>query len=213
MSSIKDITSNISVTRHSWAARIARYTRLVLVGKYTLGSISLLLIALVISIPLLDSSNNSARISFVSSTESTLDMPVMNRTKLQGVDAKNQPYTITADKVVQESNERVHLYNVQGDLLKANNTWLNMTSQEGFYYSDAKRLELIGQVTLYQDNGYSFSTQRVDVDIKQAVASGAEEIKGEGPIGNMVAKGFKISDNGQHMFFGGIGRVTVRIYR
>lgn len=203
----------LSVLRHSWAKRIARYTKLVLVGKYTLGTISLVLIALVITIPLFDHSKSGARISFVSSTASHQDMPVMNRTKLQGVDTKNQPFTITADKVVQESEELVHLYNVQGDLLRANNSWLNMTANEGLYDSQSKHLVLTGNVTLYQDTGYNFTTERVEIDTKQAVASGKEEIQGEGPLGNMVAMGYEIADNGKRMHFGGSGRVHVHLNR
>lgn len=191
--------------------RVARYTRIVLVGKWALGAISLLILLVIIIIPLLNKSDG-ARISFVSSGTDSKGSPVMMLPKLQGVSGNNEPYTVTADRAVQKPDDMVDLFNVQADLFRANNAWIGLTAHEGVYNSASRLLTLTGDVTLFQDTGYSFTSQRVDIDTQKATASGDGQITGYGPLGNLDAMGYAIMDNGARMQFGQTGRVKVRIH-
>lgn len=195
--------------------RIARYTRMVFFGKWALGGISALIILTIIAIPLIEQTRDGKRISFVSTQASAGEQPVMLNPKLEGVSEKNEPYTATAERAVQESENVVLLYGVQADLFKTDNTWLNLSSKEGRYDSSANLLQLWGDVALYQDNGYSFLTQRVDIDTRKASAKGDGLVTGQGPLGNLTATGYAIESNGTHMRFGGHAteRVLVRIQK
>ncbi len=196
-------------------ARITRYTRMVFFGKWALGAVSILIIIAIIAIPLIEQTRDGKRISFVSTQTQTGQQPVMLKPKLEGVTEKNEPFTATADRAVQETDNVIQLFGVQADMFKSDNTWLNLTSKQGRYDSSTRILDLWGEVSLYQDNGYSFTTNRVAIDTKQASASGKEQIIGQGPLGNLTATGYAITENGTHMQFGGTpqARVLVNIQR
>ncbi len=195
--------------------RIARYTQMVLFGKWALGAVSLVIILLIIAIPLVEQTRDGKRISFVSTQQVlTGDKPAMLNPKLEGVTEKHEPYTATAQRAVQETENVVRLYTVQADLFKTDNSWLNMVANEGRYDSSKSLLELWGDVALYQDNGYSFNTQRVDIDTRKASAKGAGLVTGQGTLGNLTATGYSIEDNGARMLFGSPGdRVLVKILK
>ena len=194
--------------------RVARYTQMVLVGKWTLGVVSLVIILVIIIIPLLEDKDKSARISFVS-TSAGIDgkAPAMIKPKLQGVSDNNEPYTATADRAEQLSKDEVRFFNLQADLTRADNSWLNVTAKEGLYNSARSLLILTGNVVLYEDSGYMFTSQRVDIDTEKAAASGDGVIEGQGPLGNMRATGYLIAESGAVMKFGQKGRVTVRVVK
>lgn len=195
--------------------RLARYTQMVFFGKWALGAVSLVIILLIIAIPLVEQTRDGKRISFISSqTVASGEQPVMINPRLEGVTQKNEPYTVTAGRAVQESEEVVLLYAVQADLFKADNSWLNLKAKEGRYDSTNNLLALWGDVTLYQDNGYSFDTQRVDIDTRNASAGGDGQISGQGTLGNLTATGYSIEENGARMRFGTPGqRVLVKILK
>jgi len=192
-------------------SRIGRYTHMVLVGKWALGAISLLIILTIIVIPLLNKDNGGARISFVSASTGSDDKPIMEKPKLQGVSSNNEPYTATADRAVQKTAELVELFNVQADLFRQDNSWIGLTAKNGLYNSKSAILTLTGDVSLYEDGGYAFTSQRVDIDTKAASAGGEEVIIGQGPLGNLVATGYFIGEGGARMQFGRKGRVKVVI--
>jgi lipopolysaccharide export system protein LptC len=195
--------------------RISRYTRLVLVGKWTLAAISIVIMLSIVAIPLLEQSKAGKRISFVSSRINGTGHPEMVRPKLQGATDDNEPFTVTAERAVQESESLVHIYEVQADLFKRDDSWLNLTAKEGMFNSEARTLTLLGKVSLYQDQGYNFATERVEIDTRHASARGDGVINGQGPLGNLIATGYVIENNGAHMRFGngGVDRVWVRIQK
>jgi lipopolysaccharide export system protein LptC len=195
--------------------RITRYTRLVFVGKWALAGVSIVIILSIVAIPLVEQSKAGKRISFVSTHTTGTDHPVMLQPKLQGTTDNNEPFTVTAARAVQESETLVRIYEVQADLFKRDNSWLNLTADQGMFNSEARSLTLTGKVSLYQDQGYSFVTERVDIDTRRAAARGDGLIQGQGPLGNLTATGYVVEDNGAHMRFGnkGINRVLVRIQK
>lgn len=196
-------------------SRLTRYTRMVLFGKWALGVVSVLIIIAIIAIPLVEQTKDGKRISFVSAQPSgSSEQPVMLNPKLEGTTEKNEPFTATAQRAVQENEESVRLFGVQADMFKSDNSWLNLTANEGLYNSKTRMLELWGNVNVYQDNGYQFATPRVMINTREGQASSAEGISGQGSIGNLVATGYAIRDNGSYMRFGSEGtRVVVKILK
>lgn len=194
-------------------ARITRYTRMVLFGKWALAGVSIFIILLIIIIPLVEQTRDGKRISFVSTQQVAGEHPVMLRPKLEGLTEDNEPYTATAARAVQQSENMVQLFEIQADLFKKDNSWLNLTAKEGSYDSGKGVLLLFGGVTLYKDDGYDFTSERVAIDTRSGTISGEGEIAGQGTLGNLRATGYSIEDNGRRMRFGngGIKRVSVTI--
>lgn len=191
--------------------RLTRYTRMVLFGKWALAGVSIFIILLIIIIPLVEQTRDGKRISFVSTQQVAGEHPVMLRPKLEGLTGDNEPYTATASRAVQQSENVVQLFEVQADLFKKDNSWLNLIAQEGSYDSGKGRLELWGNVTLYKDDGYTFTTERVVVDTRRSVISGEGAINGQGTLGNLTATGYSIEDNGRRMHFGNNGAERVHV--
>jgi lipopolysaccharide export system protein LptC len=194
--------------------RIGRYTRMVFVGKWTLAGMSLLILGAVIVIPLLEQTRDGARISFVSSKVVTgNDQPVMEKPKLQGLDAQDQPYTITASRAIQESATKVRMFEVQGDLF-SNGSWLNLTADRGLFDKTKSTLLLEGNVVLYRDDGTVVNTTRAEIDTKAGSARADAPISGQGPLGTLNGVGYSIEQSGAVMRVGKPGeRVKVRIVR
>lgn len=191
-------------------ARLARYTRMVLFGKWALAGVSIFIILLIIIIPLVEQTRDGKRISFISTQQVAGEHPVMLRPKLEGLTENNEPYTATAARAVQQSENMVQLFDVQADMFKKDNSWLNLTAKEGNYDSVKGVLVLLGSVVLYKDDGYTFTTERVVLDTRRGMISGEDRISGQGTLGNLRATGYSIEENGRRMRFGNGG--TERVY-
>jgi lipopolysaccharide export system protein LptC len=191
---------------------IKRYTRFVVFSKWFLGVVSLLAITLLIAWPLLTRDSGGVRVSFVMQEgkpgESTL-APVMNKPRYEGTDDKGQKYTITADKAIQRSTILIGLENVVADMFTASGAWLSLTAKAGEFHDDTKLLYLSGGVMLYHEDGYNFTTERVEINTNTSEARGDLAVQGQGPMGNLLATGFEIKDNGSRILFGGKGRVNM----
>jgi lipopolysaccharide export system protein LptC len=199
----------------SLLVRLGRYTFFVLWSKWSLAIFSCVLLVALVAWPLISREASGGRIAFVgvSETGSAVGSPSMENPRFQGVDAKGQQYTVTARRAEQQPGNNVQLHEVQGELLMQNQQSINLTAQRGFFTNQQQNLALEGGVTLTQSQGYVVNTPRADINTQTSAARGSDEITATGPLGNMLATGFEINDNGNHMKFGSPGnrvRVTVK---
>lgn len=193
--------------------RIGRYTRMVFVGKWALGGLSLLILGAVIVIPVLEQTKEGARISFVSTHMAENAQPVMESPKLQGLDAAGQPYTITATRAIQESATKVRMFGLQGDLF-SKGSWLNLTADRGVFDKTTNQLLLEGNVVLYRDDGTTVNTTRAEIDTKAGTVRANASVEGQGPLGTLEGVGYSIEQSGAVMRVGTPGaRVKVTIIR
>jgi lipopolysaccharide export system protein LptC len=197
-------------------SRIARYTKFVFFGKWALGLVALIILVSLMLWPLLSHEGGGVRISFVSDEgtgEATVNgvSPVMESPRFQGVDSKGQPYLVTATRATQQSPKLVTMENVRAELTLKDQNWLQITSKNGEFHDDKKLLYLLDGVVMQHQEGYVVMTDRAAVDTAQSIAYGDRPIQAQGPIGNLLATGFEIRDNGNYMKFGLSGRVTVLI--
>ncbi|MEK9899787.1 MAG: LPS export ABC transporter periplasmic protein LptC, partial [Rhodospirillaceae bacterium] len=70
-------------------------------------------------------------------------------------------------------------------------------------------LHLTGDVNLFHDQGYEFTTTAAQVDLVTSTASGDEPVDGQGPFGVLNAEGFRVFDSGDRVLFLGPARLTV----
>ena len=197
-------------------ARLARYTRFVFFSKWFLAIFAVIVIVFLIGWPLVTRDTSGVRVSFVVTENpdgSRALSPVMKNPNYQGVDKKGQKYRVTALTATQRTSTIIDLVNVQADMFLADKSWLSMTADKGEFHDDTKLLYLLGNVTIFHDGGYSFITDRAAVDTNTMQAAGDKAVSGQGPMGNLLATGFEIRDNGTLIKFGGQGRVTMELVK
>lgn len=169
---------------------ISRYTRFVVLSKMFLGVVAALMIVGIIVLPLINADEEGLRLAFTAVKDKVDSMPLMTNPSFQGVDEKNQPYLVTADSALQQDEKTIILKNVQADLLTENQTWLSVKANSGTINTEAKMMQLEGDVRLLQQDGYEFRTSSVHVDMNGRLAEGHQPIKGFGPAGEIEAQGF-----------------------
>ena len=169
------------------------------------------MLGLVVVLPLIDADDESVRIVFSANQKKVeeIKQPKMENPRFQGVDAQNQPYTVTAISAIQLDGKRVAMKKMQADIMLKNNQWITISADEGVLDLTNKKLDLKGQVHLQQDEGYEFLSDAAEVDLNTKTARGHLPVEGQGPMGNLNAKGFEILENTTHIRFGGPVRMTL----
>jgi lipopolysaccharide export system protein LptC len=118
-----------------------------------------------------------------------------------GTDANNQPYTITADHGVEVSADEIDLSNPKMTLhLKAGEV-VTLTSTSGTLNKTTNKIRLTGNVTLTHSQGYALVTSQAWIDCNQGNAYGNDPISGDGPMGAIQAKGFRLTERGKRVSF------------
>ena len=129
--------------------------------------------------------------------------------RYHGLDARNRPYTITADQAEQAGTERTNLIEPKGDTFSENGSWTYGQSQRGVFLQHAGQLDLSGDVTIFRDNGVSMRTQSAAMDLKTGVAAGNQPTHAEGPFGTLDSQGFALVDKGAVIQFDGKARLLL----
>jgi lipopolysaccharide export system protein LptC len=197
-------------------SRLARYTRFVLFSKWFLAIFAVIVIIFLVGWPLLTRDTSGMRVSFVvteNADGSHAVSPMMKNPNYQGVDKKGQKYRVTALRAVQRTPVIIDMEKVQADMFMSDKSWLSLTADKAEFHDDTKLLYLLGNVTMFHDGGYSFLTDRAVVDTNTSQAAGDRAVTGQGPMGNLLATGFEIRDNGSIIKFGGYGRVTMELVK
>ncbi|MDD9876422.1 MAG: LPS export ABC transporter periplasmic protein LptC [Magnetovibrio sp.] len=195
-------------------ARVAHsklYSRFVGLMKLVLPMVALMLIALVIAWPHLNTADLRFRIGFAALQLSDSKDPSMINPRYVGTDKDNQPFSITADlaRNLAGSGAEVELEMPKADITTEDGTWLVLTAKNGIFARTDKKLNLNGAVNLFHDSGYEFRTERADIDLAAGVATGNDPVEGQGPFGHLTANGFRLIDKGRTILFTGKSKLTL----
>lgn len=121
--------------------------------------------------------------------------------RFEGRDASDRPYVITADTARRRPNDTgvVDLTNPQfAD--EINNT---VDARDGVYDREGQMLDLTGGVVMRDPGGYTFTTEAATMFVQENRIVGETEIRGEGPIGEIRADTYEVTDNGKRVIFRG----------
>jgi lipopolysaccharide export system protein LptC len=135
--------------------------------------------------------------------------------KYEGLDARNHPYTISADHARRvmtpgrENDQVMALEKPQGDLALEDGSWVSLQAADGLYDNGASTLHLSGGVTLFHDSGYEMHMKDVDVEVRTRHAKTESPVQGQGPAGAIDAQSLEISQGGDLIVFGGPLRLTL----
>lgn len=193
--------------------RLARYTRFVAYSKWVLLAFALIMLVALVLWPMVSAKKSGTRISFVGGGKAPGQgsiSPTMASPVYEGTDKAGRPYRITGAKATQASDTLIVIDTVEGQLTTSD-SFVSVTADRAEYAKDREAIELIGAVNVISGKGYMFQTPQATVDLQTQEVRGNERITGEGPMGNLLATGFEIRDNGNRIRFGGQGRVTVVI--
>jgi lipopolysaccharide export system protein LptC len=169
----------------------------------------------------------------------TSDVTV-SRVKYDGVDAKNRPFSITAEAATQPDNTPpadpnamvpadtpvlnaqqtkaatpktdsvINLKQIIADMTMADGAWVAVEADTGIYDRDASTVALNGNVELFHDTGLQFQTDAATVDLKNDTAEGNQPVEGQRPDGELAAEGFQVLNDGRTVIF--TGRSYMKIY-
>lgn len=187
------------------------YSGFVRTMKFTLPTIALLLIILIVAWPHLNVSDARFRLGFADMTIRVAEDPSMINPRYVGSDKDDQPYSVTADiaRKLAENAENIVLEAPKADILLEDQTWLVLSASQGVYERAGESLDLTGNVILYHDSGYEFLTEKAKIDLEKSAAEGNEPIRGQGPFGNINAEGFRLIDRGNTIFFTGKSKLVI----
>lgn len=120
-----------------------------------------------------------------------------------GLDKNKQPFSITAESASPKegSSNRISLSNPKADFLTADGAWMALSAAEGTYDIDKRELKLEGLVNVFHDKGHEIKTSGVKIEFNKNTAYSSKNLEGQGPIGNIAARGFLI-EGGKYLFKG-----------
>lgn len=106
----------------------------------------------------------------------------LSQPRFAGTLADGRPVTLTSDSAVQRSGQpnRVHLDNVQTDLVLNADETLAISSKTGDFDLARQIIELIGEVRLLTTSGYLLLSEAIDIamDEMRLTSPGAVELTG-----------------------------------
>ncbi len=194
------------------AVSVKRYTRWVSFARSSLWMLIVFVVGMVVWLASDNSSDSGMRVAFSQMQKSAENLQnVMLKPHYQGVDARNQPFTVIAETATQLDSDNVVLSKVRGDMLMGDGAWMAVNAGDGKLNINSKELELREKVNMFYEGGYEFRSDYAHVDIQKGNAYGNMPVEGQGPPGTLTADSFEVKDRGRVIRFS--GNVKMKLYR
>ena len=193
-----------------------RYSRFVNMMKFLLPIIALILISLIFLWPNLNPDDLKFKLSFSALKLNILNQPSLVNPRYYSADSSNQNFSITADLVKRqkkvengENTEILRLDRPKADIMMKDGTWLVLTAEKGVFTKSEQKLDLEGNVNLFHDSGFEFSTSKAQFNLENGTAKGINNIKGQGPFGQLRGEGFHLLNKGQIFYITGKSSLVI----
>lgn len=203
-------TAESPSTRGVWQPRtadirasVAKYSRFVSTMKIVLPSFAVLLVALVIILPQFQGVPDELAAEIAVAPDGAGDSLSLVNARYVGTDDSGQPFSVTAETVLEGETDRISLAAPQADISLNDGTWLMVGANTGLYYRDTQVLDLEGEVNLFQDQGYELHTESATVLLNQGQATSSAPVYTQGPFGRLESQGFQMEDKGKVVYFTG----------
>lgn len=134
-----------------------------------------------------------------------------DKPRYQSVDARGQPYTITADSALQDhpTSGTYRLVTPYAEMTLRDTSRVTVTSEKGVYHETDQRLDLSRAVTVSYGDAYVLKTSALTMYAQQGAVEGHHPVVGTGPAGTINAEGIRVMDRGQTLFFTGKTRLVL----
>jgi lipopolysaccharide export system protein LptC len=188
-----------------------RYSVFVGFMKLLLPAMAAALILLVVAWPQFTIEDGRFRLSVSKLAPDQADNLTMLNARFDGMDERDQPYTITADMATQSEGDKdlIELELPKADVTLEDGAWLALTARSGEYRRQSRLLDLSGSVSLFHDKGFELRTEAARVDLGNGVAEGAQPVQGQGSAGFIEAEGFRVLNRGARILFTGKSHLIV----
>lgn len=188
---------------------IARRRFLVVWTKRLLPVLALALLAAIALWPEFHRAEETGRVAFRRATTGAPQEASVIDARYRGVDENGRPFTVTAARADQASEDRVLLADPKADMTMGSGQWVMLEAQKGVFVQKVDQLDLSGEVTIWHDNGTTLRTQSAAIDLKAGGAAGNEHVSAQGPFGTLESEGFMLFDKGAVIEFTGNSRVVL----
>lgn len=139
---------------------------------------------------------------------------VIKNLHFTGLDSKSEPYSLTAVKATRPGNAQ-NIYDLEkpeGEITLQNGSWIAGNSQYGRYDADARQLWLGGDVQLFHDKGYQFTTDEAQVDLNDNNAWGGKPVLIQGNFGEIKGQGFRLLNGGKTLVVTGPAKALLNLH-
>lgn len=183
------------------------YSRFVTLLRWFLPVMVLLGLALLFLWPLW--SSNKVSLTVVDNIPNLM----IEKLNLNGLDSKNHPYTLTAERALQAANNKnmIDLEGPKGELALDNGAWLDGRADHGRLDQSTKQMWLGGNVEFFHDKGHRFSSSEMNVDIPKSLAWGIQPVVINGNFGVIRGAGFRALDSGRTIVIVGPATATLNL--
>ncbi len=188
-----------------------RYSMFVGTMKMLLPALAASLILLIVAWPQFTGEEKKFRLGVTKLGTDQLESLSMLNARFDGVDDRNQPFSLTADIATQsrDNENLIELELPKADMTMADGTWLALTARTGEFDREAQLLRLFGAVSLFHDEGFEMRTSAARIDLANVIAEGDQPVEGHGAAGSIRAEGFRILDRGRRIIFTGRSHLTL----
>lgn len=188
-----------------------RYSLFVGLMKVVLPAMAAALILLVVAWPQFTGEDQKFRLGVANLSLDQLENLSMLNARFDGIDEKDQPYTITADIATQSrrAENLIDLELPKADITLKEGTWLALTARAGEYDKEARLLDLEGAVSLFHDEGFELQTSAARINLGAGIAEGNKPVQGFGAAGSIESEGFRVLDRGRRIIFTGRSQLVL----
>jgi lipopolysaccharide export system protein LptC len=121
--------------------------------------------------------------------------------RFDGFDANDRPYSLTA-VTARRRRENVALVDLVSPRLEDAASTV-VQAREGVWNSESEILDLVGDVVMTDAAGYTFTSQRTRMYVKDNRVEGQDPLNGVGPIGEVRADAYEVLDDGNRIVLKG----------
>ena len=108
-----------------------------------------------------------------------------------------------------EDGDLIIMIQPAADVTLTNGRWVAVSADRGQYFRYEKRLDLQGNVSLFQDDGYEIRTSAVEVRLSEGTLNSDRTVRGQGPRGEMRGQGLRVGPDGKIVELKGRAQVTI----
>lgn len=129
----------------------------------------------------------------------------------EGMSKSDRPFSVTALSATETDGNKdlVTLEEPQAEIELSDITWIAVTAEHGLFDRKLDRVDLEGKVTVYHDNGMTFSTEQAAMDLRTNSASGSAPVTGRDDRRELSAEGFEMLDDGATVLFKGRSHLKI----
>jgi lipopolysaccharide export system protein LptC len=148
----------------------------------------------------------------IASTRISDGKMIMNNPEVNGVDSAQRPYNLTAKEARQDPKlpAQIELLEINAHVPMDEGLFARILAGTGFYDSDAKTLQLGGEVDVKTDNGMTIRMQDADVDMNAGLLKTANPVSMTTEQAQISSDRLTVENNGKKIVFE--NRVKMTIY-